>query len=142
MSDGVNKVFLLGNIGADPELRTTSSGRAVLNFSIATNESWVDNDGIRRESTHWHRAVLWGKRAEALARVLRKGLKVMIEGALRTSSWDGPDGTKRTRTEVSVRELLFLPDGAGRDVRPPDEGRRTDRSSSFGTARPTSFGEP
>jgi len=123
MKEGLNKVFLLGSLGGEPELRHTQSGTAVLNLRIATNESYLDKQGVRQSSTTWHRAVVWGKRGEALAGILRTGSAVMIEGRLRTDSWEAQDGTKRYRTEVIVREIMLLPRGS--DDRPgPTEGRR------------------
>jgi len=106
MSDGMNKAILLGNLGADPELRYTAAGVAVLNLRLATNESYVDKNKEPQERTEWHTVVIWGNRAEGLARVLTKGSSVLIEGALRTSSYE-KDGTKRYRTEVHAREILF-----------------------------------
>lgn len=98
---GINKVILVGNLGADPELRYTSSGRAVCEFRIATNESWTDNTGQRQERTEWHRIIAW-KGAEAHAKYLSKGRQVYVEGKLRTRSWEDQDGNKRYMTEVVV----------------------------------------
>ena len=106
MSDGMNKVLLLGHIGGDPELRHTTGGQAVLTFTLATNESFLDREGNRQQRTEWHRAVLWGKRAEALSGLLKKGSCVLVEGGLRTRSYE-KDGSKRYTTEVNVRELCF-----------------------------------
>lgn len=110
MSLGLNKVYLLGNLGDDPVLRWTKSGTAVLHMSIATTETYIEKGGGRREVTNWHRAVLWGRRGEAMEKFLRKGSRVMVEGNLRTSSWDDKDGTKRYRTEVNVRDIFLLSD--------------------------------
>lgn len=106
MSDGMNKVILLGNIGADPELRFTGSGIAVLNFRMATNESYVDRNKELQERTEWHTVVIWGARAEALAKILSRGACVLVEGGLRTSSYE-KDGTKRYKTEVHAREICL-----------------------------------
>ncbi|MBT5832791.1 MAG: single-stranded DNA-binding protein, partial [Candidatus Latescibacteria bacterium] len=97
---GVNKVIILGNVGADPELRYTPGGAGVTNFNIATNESWTDNNSERQERTEWHRIVVWGRLAEICNQYLRKGSKVYIEGRLQTRSWEGQDGQKRYTTEV------------------------------------------
>lgn len=122
MNEGINRVYLFGNIGADPELRMTGGGTPVLHFRLATNESYLDRDGVRREITNWHRAVMFGKRAEALSRILRQGSCVLVEGQLRTSSWEH-NGEKRFMTEVHVRDLCLTPrDRPGRD-RPAPEPR-------------------
>lgn len=109
---GVNKVIILGNVGADPELRYTPGGAAVTNFNIATNESWTDNNSERQERTEWHRIVVWGRLAEICNQYLRKGSKVYIEGRLQTRSWEGQDGQKRYTTEIVAREMQML-DGRG-----------------------------
>ena len=119
---GVNKVILIGNVGADPELRYTPGGTAVTNFNIATNESWTDNSGDQQERTEWHRIVVWGRLAEICNQYLRKGSKVYIEGRLQTRSWEGQDGQKRYTTEVVAREMQMLDSrdemGGGMDAAP------------------------
>lgn len=106
----MNRVTLYGRLGAEPELNNTKTGACVLKFRLATNErqkrgeEWVDH-------TEWHAVVVWGKRAETLSRMLRKGSAVIVEGALRTSSWE-KDGQKRSRTEVSASEVILV---GGRD---------------------------
>ncbi|OGG45846.1 MAG: single-stranded DNA-binding protein [Candidatus Handelsmanbacteria bacterium RIFCSPLOWO2_12_FULL_64_10] len=105
---GINKVILIGNLGADPELKYTPSGSAVSNFTLATNESWVDGKGERQEKTEWHRIVVWGKLAEICNEYLKKGSKVYIEGRLQTRSWDGQDGNKRYTTEIVARDMQML----------------------------------
>src|SRR5690606_8792446 len=87
VAGSVNKVIIIGNLGADPELRTTGSGQSVATLSIATSENFNDRDGNRQERTEWHRVVLWGKLAELAQRYLAKGRKVFIEGRLQTRSW-------------------------------------------------------
>ena len=119
---GVNKVILIGNVGADPELRYTPGGTAVTNFNMATNESWADKSGERQEQTEWHRIVVWGRLAEICNQYLRKGSKVYIEGRLQTRSWEGQDGQKRYTTEVVARDMQMLDsrDGmGGSDEMPP-----------------------
>src|SRR5687767_6582246 len=98
MADGLNRVMLLGNLGADPELRMTSGGQAVLKLRLATSESYLDRNRVRQERTEWHSVTVWGKRAEALAKILSKGSRIFIEGGLRTSSYDDREGHKRYRT--------------------------------------------
>ena len=106
MSEGMNRVMLLGNLGADPELRYTPAGQAVLNIRLATNESFLDRNKVSQSRTEWHSVVVWGARAEALARILGKGMCLLIEGWLRTSSYE-KDGVKRYKTEVVAKEVCF-----------------------------------
>lgn len=125
MSDGMNKVFLLGNLGTDPEVRYTSGGTAVLHFRMATNESFLDRNRELTERTEWHNIVMFGARAEGLSRVLCKGTCLLVEGALRTSTYE-KDGTKRYRTEIHARDICFAQGGARMPdamphVREPDE---------------------
>ena len=108
MADGLNRVMLLGNLGAEPELRMTGGGQAVLKLRLATSESYLDRNKARQERTEWHSVVVWGKRAEALAKILAKGSKIFVEGGLRTSSYDDRDGNKRYRTEIVAQNLLLL----------------------------------
>lgn len=113
MAEGLNRAMLLGNLGQDPELRMTQGGRAVLKLRLATTESYLDRDRVRQERTDWHNVVIWGKRAEALAKILHKGSSIFVEGSIRTSSFEGRDGQKRWRTEVNARNIL-LTGGGGR----------------------------
>jgi single-strand DNA-binding protein len=106
MADGLNRVMLLGNLGADPELRMTSSGQAVLKMRLATSESYLDKNKVRQERTEWHALVLWGKRAEALAKILSKGSRIFVEGSNRTTSYE-KDGQKRYKTEVNVNNVIL-----------------------------------
>lgn len=118
MSEGLNRVMLLGNLGADPELRMTQGGQAVLGLRIATTESYLDKDRVRRERTDWHNVTVWGKRGEALAKILRKGSSVLVEGSLRTSSYDGKDGSKRYKTEVVATQIILAGGGERGERRP------------------------
>ena len=113
MADGLNRVMLLGNLGADPELRFTQGGQAVLNMRLATTESYLDKDKVRRERTDWHNVVVWGKRGEALAKILTKGSSVFIEGSLRTSSYDNKEGQKVYKTEINANNLILTGRGKG-----------------------------
>lgn len=106
MADGLNKVMLLGRLGADPELRFTQGGQAVLNIRLATTESYLDKDKVRRERTDWHTVIVWGRRGEALAKILNKGSLIFIEGSLRTSTYE-KDGQKRTKTEIVASNVLL-----------------------------------
>lgn len=102
----MNKVILFGNVGKDPEMRSTSGGTSVLKFSVATSERRQDKSGDWQEFTEWHNVVVWGKRAEGLQTFLAKGMSVLVEGKLRTSSWEDKDtGKKVYRTEVNADDV-------------------------------------
>jgi len=102
----VNKVILIGNLGSDPEVKTTPSGVQVANFSLATSESWTDKaSGEKKEKAEWHRLVLWRRLAEIAGQYLKKGAKIYIEGKLETRSWEDKEGQKRYTTEVIVDKL-------------------------------------
>ena len=105
---GVNKVILLGNLGGDPEARTTPSGTPVTTFTLATNETWTDKEGQRQERTEWHRIVAWSKLAEICSQYLRKGSQVYIEGRLQTRSWEDRQGTQRKTTEIVANQMVML----------------------------------
>lgn len=107
MAGSVNKVILVGNLGADPEVRFTPGGQAVANFNVATSESWTNKDGSKEERTEWHRIVVWGKLAELCGEYLTKGRSAYIEGRLQTRSYE-KDGATRYVTEVKATEIQFL----------------------------------
>jgi single-strand DNA-binding protein len=113
MARGINKVILIGNLGADPEMKYTAGGTAICKFRIATTEVFKDRDGNQQERTEWHRVVAWAKLAEICGQYLSKGKQVYVEGSLRTSSWDDQDGNKRYTTEINARDVQFLGGGAG-----------------------------
>lgn len=105
----INKVILIGNLGADPEMRYTASGDAVCNIRLATTNSWKDNNsGERREMTEWHRVVFYRKLAEIAGQYLRKGSQVYLEGRIRTRKWHDKDGQDRYTTEIEATELQML----------------------------------
>ena len=109
MAGSVNKVILIGNLGADPDVRTTPSGQMVATISIATSETFNNREGQRQERTEWHRVQLWGKLAELAQRYLSKGRKVYIEGRIQTRSWDDQQsGQKRYSTEIVARDIRFV----------------------------------
>jgi single-strand DNA-binding protein len=115
----LNKVTLIGNLGRDPELRYTNSGVPVATFSIATNETWRDQEGNLQERTEWHNIVAWQKLAEICGEWLKKGSKVYIEGRLQTRSWDDKNtNQKRYMTEIIATDMIML-DSKG--ARPPEE---------------------
>ncbi len=138
MADGLNRVMLLGNLGADPELRYTQGGQSVLNLRLATTESYLDKDKVRRDRTDWHSVVIWGKRGEALAKILGKGSSIFIEGSLRTSSYEDKEGNKRYKTEVVANNVILAGGkGGGRAVvdegdGPPQRSSRPERSGGGG----------
>ena len=104
----INKVILIGNLGADPEIRYTQSGTAVVNFRLATTESWKGQDGQMQEQTEWHHIVAWKRLAEICAEYLAKGSKVYIEGKLQTRKWQDQNGNDRYTTEIVAREMKML----------------------------------
>ncbi len=103
----VNKAILIGNLGADPEMRYTQSGSAVANFNIATTENWV-KDGNKEERTEWHRIVAFARLGEICGEYLSKGSKVYIEGRIQTRQWDDKNGNKRYTTEIVARDMKML----------------------------------
>jgi single-strand DNA-binding protein len=113
MAGGVNKVILVGHLGADPDMRYTPSGQGVCELRLATSESWNDKNGQRQERTEWHRIVVWGKRAEVCSKYLAKGRQVFVEGRIQTRTYDDKDGNKRYITEIIANDVQFL--GGGRE---------------------------
>jgi len=110
----VNKVILVGNLGADPDVRYLPSGQPVSNFNIATTERWTGKDGNPGEKTEWHRIVVFGKQAENCKEYLKKGRQVYVEGRLQTREWNDKEGNKRTTTEIVAQMVQFLGSGPGR----------------------------
>jgi single-strand DNA-binding protein len=104
---GVNKVIIVGRLGADPETRQVGNGGTVARLSVATSENWVDKEGQKQERTEWHRIVVWGKLAEICGRHLAKGRQVYIEGRLQTRSWED-QGQKKYSTEIVASTVQFL----------------------------------
>lgn len=104
----VNKAILLGNLGRDPELKYTSSGKAVCTFSLATSERWTGADGQKNESTCWHNIVAWGKQAEVIKEYMSKGRQLFIEGRIQNRSYDDKDGNKKYISEVVVQNFSFV----------------------------------
>src|SRR5439155_7258766 len=119
---GVNKVILVGNLGANPEMRFTQGGQAVANLRIATTERWTDKGGQRQEATEWHRVVVWGKQAEIVGQYLTKGRQVYVEGRIRTRQWQDQSGQKRFSTEVVAQNVQML---GARGERGPEEMNAT-----------------
>lgn len=107
MARGLNKVMIIGNLGSDPEMRYTPTGRPVTSFGVATSRNWVTSEGEQREATEWFRVVAWGNLAEICNKYLRKGSRVYVEGRLQTRSWDN-QGQRHYRTEVVANEMVLL----------------------------------
>jgi len=108
MSRSLNKVMIIGNLGRDPELRYTSGGTPVADFSVATTERWKNADGEQQEHTEWHNVVVWRRLAEVAGEYLKKGSRVYVEGKIRTRSWEGQDGNKRYKTEILADSFIML----------------------------------
>ena len=117
MSNGINRVMLFGDLGADPELRRTPSGASVLKLRLATHRSWMNREGVREEHTEWHHVVVFGNGAKFLGEYARKGAQIYVEGSLRTRDWTDRDGVKRFTTEVVARDVQLL--GKKTDVAAP-----------------------
>ena len=143
MARGVNKVILVGNLGADPETRYGASGNAITNIRIATSESWTDRQtNERRENTEWHRVVMFGRLAEVAEQYLRKGRQVYIEGRIQTRKWQGQDGQDRYTTEIVANDMQMLGGrggggdaddwsrGSGPPAQPAGGGRAPARSAA------------
>lgn len=129
----LNKVQLIGRLGADPELKYTPAGKATATISLATNEAWKDADGNKKESTDWHRVVAWGKLAEIMGQYLKKGSLVYVEGKIKTRSYD-QDGAKKYITEIIAHGMEMLggkSDGASATPQQHDEPEPTDGDLPF-----------
>lgn len=148
MAGSVNKVILIGNLGRDPEVRNTQDGTKIVNFTLATSESWNDRaSGERRERTEWHRVVIFNERlADVAERFLKKGSKVYVEGALQTRKWTDQNGAEKYTTEIVLtrfRGELTMLDGRGGEG---GEGRaapmRSEKPGNGGGSRPATAWEP
>ena len=114
MARGINKVILIGNLGADPDTRYTGSGTPICTLSLATSESWTDKQtGQKQERTEWHRVKVFGKLAEICQEYLRKGRQVYIEGSIRTDKYTGKDGIERFSTDIIANNMQMLGGGEG-----------------------------
>lgn len=141
----LNKVFILGNLTRDPEVRTTPSGAQVANFSIATNRVWYNQAKEKNQETEFHNIVVWGRLAEIASQYLTKGKMVLIEGRIRTRSWQAQDGTKKYRTEIIAENMQMGPKttGSGPGMRsepqedtqsaPPEESPVSSGSEEIGS---------
>jgi len=118
----LNEVRLIGNLGQDPERRTTTSGDTVVTMSVATNERWKDKEGQQQERTEWHRVVVFGQQAETCAEHLAKGRRVCVLGSLQTRKWQDKDGSDRWTTEIKAQRVLFLDSKGQGGARSRDDG--------------------
>lgn len=125
---GVNQVTLIGNLGSDPEVRTSAGGTTVANINVATSEAWTDrNSGEREERTEWHRCVMFGKLGEIAGQYMRKGMQVYVQGSLRTRKWQDRNGVERYTTEIVVKDMQML--GKTGPVAPVQHGEQARKVS-------------
>jgi single-strand DNA-binding protein len=135
MAFAVNKAIILGNLGKDIEVRYTQSGKAVTNFSVATEEGSGEN-----KKTEWHTVVAWDKLAELCGKLIGKGNKVYVEGRLQTREYDDKDGNKRWSTEIVAREMVFLTTRNDQQKQPHEPARGREQGSQGGSRNQQSFG--
>ncbi len=139
MAEGLNRVTLIGNLGADPELKYTQGGQAVLRLRLATTESYANRAGERQQRTDWHTVIVWGKRGEALNNILSKGRSICVEGRIQYRQWEDKDGNKRNATEIVAQNIVLLGGGGGRGR---DSGAPGDFGGGGGSEPPTDdFGD-
>ncbi len=125
----INKAIIIGNLGADPEIRYTQSGSPVATFNVATTERWKDQDGTQKEATEWHRIVAWRRLAEICGEYLHKGSRVYVEGRIQTRKWQDQNGNDRWTTEIIAREMKML-------------DRRETGGDSYGSGQEQQYQEP
>ena len=123
MARGLNKVLLIGNLGADPEIKYSASGTAIANMRLATAENRKNRDGEWEDVTEWHRVIMFGKKAEACKDYLKKGSKIFIEGRIQTNSWDDQGGQKHYMTEIVGYQMIML-DSKGQSSSFPEQSNR------------------
>lgn len=131
----VNKVILVGNLGADPEMRYLPSGEAVANLRLATTDTWKDKDGNKQEATEWHRVSFFGRQAEVCGQYLKKGSQIYVEGSIRTRKWQDKEGQDRYTTEIRGDRMQML--GGKRDGEQPAPAQ--DKPSAQAEGNPGSF---
>ena len=139
MSRSLNKVTLIGNLGADPEIRSTTGGNRVATFSLATSRSWSSPSGEKQEKTEWHRCVVWNTKGSQLADIVekyvKKGDKIYVEGRIEYRQWTDKEGQTRYSTEINVRELLMLGGGRGGSSDFDGENARQSRAPAAAGAK-------
>ena len=133
---GINKAIVVGRLGSDPEVKTTSGGHNVARLSVATTEKWSNAEGQRQERTEWHRVVVWGKMAEICGRYLSKGRQIYVEGRLQTRSWEDQQGVKRYSTEIVARDIQFLGDAARSHDNQGDRASSTHSNGEVSASKP------
>jgi single-strand DNA-binding protein len=141
VSRSLNKAIIIGNLGSDPEIRTTAGGARVANFSVATGRTWTGRDGQQQEKTEWHRIVAWEKLADIAEKFLKKGERVYIEGEIEYRSYEDKDGVTKYMTEIRAREMIML---GGRDGGGPgggDFGSGRERAPARSGAKASPKGE-
>jgi single stranded DNA-binding protein (ssb) len=139
MAKGVNKVFLLGNVGKDPEIRSTAGGMIVASFSLATADRQKDQQGNWQDKTEWHNLVAFSRTAEIVRDYVKKGTQLFIEGKIQTRSWDDKEsGQKKYRTEILINEMSLLGGGAGRGEGAGAGGYSKSSTASFDQRAPAS----
>jgi single-strand DNA-binding protein len=127
MSKSLNSVSLIGNVGADPEVRSTTGGNRVATLSLATSESWKDRAGVKQEKTQWHRLVVWDTLADVVEKYVSKGDKLYVQGKIEYRQWEDNEGNKRYSTEIRVMNLIML---GGKNGSRDMDGPPADRASS------------
>lgn len=137
MAEGLNRVMLIGNLGADPELRYTQGNQPVLSLRLATTESFNNRAGERQERTEWHAVTLWGKRGEALSKFLSKGERIFVEGRIQYRQWEDRDGNKRWSTDIVATNVILLGGRGGGGGR---RGGGDDFGGDFGGGPPPGGG--
>lgn len=150
MAEGLNRVILVGNLGADPELKYTQGGQAILRLRLATSESFLNKAGERQQRTEWHNVVVWGKRAEALNNILSKGRTICVEGRIQYRDWEDKEGHKRTSTDINAQNIVLVGGrpgggggggGGGRGSDDEFSGGRGGGDFGGGAPAPDDFGE-
>jgi single-strand DNA-binding protein len=132
----LNKVFIIGNLTRDPELKALPTGTKVASISMATNRTWKDAQGAKKESVEYHNVVAFARQAEVIAQYCKKGSSLYVEGRIQTRSWDATDGTKKYRTEIVLENFQFGPKGMGGGTGAPMTGPHSDAEAPQATAKP------
>lgn len=136
MSKSLNRVQLIGNIGGDPEVRSTTSGTRVASFSVATSNSWKGKDGSAQEKTEWHRCIAWNRKegnglADIVEKYVSKGDRIYVEGEIEYRQWEDKDGQKRYTTEIKVKDLIMLGGNKSEGTAPPKSAPKAAKNEEF-----------